>query len=141
MKRLDAFKLLHLCWLAILAVSMIVGYGTDVFGEKSATAKKRQTKQLTPEEEAGVRLVALSKKGYISLQIAEPSTFMLVEPKVWRAMMHQDKVNLCQTALIFLQGYKRQKLSKISYLIVWDMTSHDTIARAYLDDNRIEILR
>lgn len=133
-------KSLNLLCLTLFIVTFLAVSISDAPGQ-NPTTKKKQTKQLTAEEEAGVRLVALSEKGYISLKIGEPSTFMLVEPKVWKALLHKDKVDLCRTALMFLKGYKREKQAKISYLIVWDMTSHDTIARGYLDDNRIEIVR
>jgi hypothetical protein len=75
------------------------------------------------------------------MQLVEPSYFMLVEPKVWASMMHKEKIDLCTLGLIYVHGYRKETRKKISYLIVWDMTTHATIARAYLDDNRIEILK
>ena len=102
---------------------------------------KSKNGQYTEAENAGARLLALSQKGYISLAFGEPNAFMMVEPKVWNSMMHQEKVQLCQLALTFLQSYRKVKSLGIEYLIVADMTSRSEIARANLDDNRIEINR
>jgi hypothetical protein len=106
-----------------------------------AQNKKKSKQSLTDAETAGLRLAALAQKGYISMQLVEPSYFMLVEPKVWTSMMHKDKIDLCKLGLIYTHGYRKETGKKINFLILWDMTTHATIARAYLDDNRIEILR
>jgi hypothetical protein len=102
---------------------------------------KSKNSQYTEAENAGARLLALSQKGYISLAFGEPNSFMMVEPKVWNSMMYQEKVQLCQIALTFLQSYRKVKSLGIEYLIVADMTSRSEIARANLDANRIEISR
>ena len=72
-----------------------------------AQNKKKSKQSLTDAETAGLRLAALAQKGYISMQLGEPSTFMLVEPKAWAAMMHKDKMDLCRLGLIFTHGYRK----------------------------------
>ena len=142
MKREHVLKCATMFLPVLLVFSLVLGIVSDVSAQKKTRTKESSTpKQLTPSEEAGVKLLALQSKGYIDLQIAQPSTFLLIERKVWGAMMHKDKVDLCRTALTFLQGLKKEQSKKIDFLIVWDMTSHDTIARGYIDENRIEILK
>lgn len=126
-------------FLFVFAVLFIFALNMD--STAFALNKKKSKQSLTDAESAGLRLMALAQKGYISMQLDEPTYFMLVEPKVWASMMHNDKMDLCQLGLIYTQGYKEKTGKKIRYLILWDMTTHDTIARAYLVDNRIEILR
>lgn len=118
-----------------------VAFYTGKEKKEDAERFKSQSLAKSDAETAGLKLAVLAQKGYISMQLDEPSTFMLVEPTAWVSMMHQDKIDMCRLGLIFTQGYKKETGKKIDYLILWDMTTHDTIARAYLDDNRIEILK
>ncbi|MHC1726541.1 MAG: hypothetical protein AB9866_11105 [Syntrophobacteraceae bacterium] len=106
---------------------------------KSKKSKAKQ-KDLTDSKEAGMRLLALQAKGYIELTIAEPSTFLLIEPKAWQAMLHKDKIDLCNLAWAFVDGLNR-KGKRVQFVIVEDMTKRKTLARVFLQEGRVEILK
>ena len=103
-----------------------------------AAQQKDPLAGLTPSQEAGMRLLAMQSKGLIELSIGEPSTFMLVEPLGWKGLKHVEKKNLVRLALLFCQGLN-QEGKNIDFVIVQDMTSRDTLARAYVKENRFEI--
>ena len=91
MKREHVLKCVTMFLPVLLVFSIVLGIVSDVSAQKKTRTKESSTpKQLTPSEEAGVKLLALQSKGYIDLQIAQPSTFLLIERKVWGAMMHQQ---------------------------------------------------
>lgn len=131
-------RLLFGCFVVAALITMCT---SDASAQKKSTSRSKSVTQLTSAEDAGVKLLALQSKGIIELQISEPSTFLLVEPLAWKGMTHRDKIQLCQTAIMFLDGLNQKQSKKIDFLIVWDMTDHSTLARGYLDENRIEILK
>jgi len=134
-------KTLTLFCVILFSFVIALSNNSNVYAQKNATSKNSQNRQLTVAENAGVRLISLCEKGYVTLEFGEPNTYMKVEPKLWNSMMHRQKVELCKMALTFLQEYKKVKAINIDYLIVLDMTTNGGIARGYLDNNRIEINR
>ena len=101
-------------------------------------AKERQ---FTPGEEAGLRLLALQSKGYIDISLGDPSTFILVEPKVWHAMMHKDKVNLCRMAITYVSELNQKDGGKREFVFLQDMTSRENLARGFIQTGKVEIFK
>lgn len=91
-------------------------------------------------EEAALKLYAMQAKGLIQLSIAEPSTFLLVEPLAWRGLTHRDKQKLILMAGTFAHGLNAQG-KNILFVICQDLTSRKTLARYSLRDKHLEILR
>lgn len=89
-------------------------------------------------EDAGLRLLALQSRGHIRLAVAEPSTFIEVEPKSWAAMTHQDKEKMCRLAKTYITGLNQQG-RKIDFIFFKDMTSRATLAEVCLKDGHISI--
>lgn len=98
-------------------------------------------KSLTPGEEAGLRLLALQSKGYIDISLGDPSTFILVEPKAWQAMMHKDKVNLCRLAISYIRELNQKDGSKREFVFLQDMTSRKDLGRGFIQTGQIEIFK
>ena len=141
MKNRSIFNSLCLLCIPLLSFILLTSNNTIGYGQKHKTTKQQQAGQFTDEENAGIKLLALAEKGLVGFQFGEITTIMTVEPKMWNMMLHRQKVELCRTALTYLQGYKRVKLPKMYNLIVYDMTSHAEVACGYLDNNSIEIKR
>ena len=100
----------------------------------------KERKGFTSAEEAGLKLMAMQQKGFIQLNIDEPSTFMQVEPLAWNGLMHNDKVNLVRTAMSFCNGLN-QKGRKIIFVILQDMTSGKKLATGEVDRGRVDIFK
>ncbi|MCX5891435.1 MAG: hypothetical protein NTW80_00385 [Deltaproteobacteria bacterium] len=98
-------------------------------------------KSLTPGEEAGLRLLALQSKGYITISLGDPSTFILVEPKAWQVMMHKDKVNLCRLAVTYVRELNHKDGSKREFVFLQDMTSRKDLGRGFIQTGTIEIFK
>jgi len=108
--------------------------------KKLAKRKKKDSLAgLSPAEEAGIRLLAMQKKGLVDLQIGEPNTFLLVEPLAWKGMTHQDKRKLLNLAMTFCRGLRDKDNRNIEFVTLWDMTTHETLAVGYILSNRMEI--
>lgn len=98
-------------------------------------------KSFTPGEEAGLRLLALQSKGYINISLGDPSTFILVEPKAWQAMMHKDKVNLCRLAITYVRELNQKDGCKREFVFLQDMTSRKDLGRGFIQTGKIEIFK
>jgi hypothetical protein len=119
--------ILKLIFITIVFLSLT----NSAFGKKG---------DFTAAEEAGLKLMAMQQKGFIQLNIDEPSTFMQVEPLAWKGLMHKDKVNLVRTAIRFCSGLN-QKGRKIMFVILQDMTSGKKLATGEVDRGRVDIYK
>lgn len=116
----------------LLLISVVFLALTNIaFGKKEG---------FTAAEDAGIKLMAMQQKGFIQLNIDEPSTFMQVEPLAWKGLMHNDKVNLVRTAITFCNGLN-QKGKRIMFVILQDMTSGKKLATGEVDRGRVDIFK
>lgn len=115
----------------LLIIILFIAFTNTVFGKEEG---------FTAAEDAGLKLMAMQQKGYIQLNIDEPSTFMRVEPLAWNGLMHKDKVNLVRTAMRFCSGLN-QKGRKITFVILQDMTSGKKLATGEVDRGRVDIFK
>ena len=108
----------------------------------TALAAQEKTPQagLTPAEEAGMRLLAMESKGLLKIMVGEPITYMLVEPQNWKSLKPEKKEELARLALTLCQGFN-QRGKNIDFVIIRDMTSRETLGRAFIKDGRIKILK
>jgi len=102
-------------------------------------AKKK--KELPPGGEAGLRLLAMQKKGIIELALVEPSPLLYVEPLYWQRMTHKQKEHLGWLALEFVSGLNKEQGKKYLFVFIKNMTSHEKLGTVYLDENRVEITK
>ena len=106
----------------------------------AAKEKAPQAGGLTPAEEAGMKLLAMESKGLLKIMVGEPITYMLVEPKKWKSFKTEKKQELARLALTLCQGFN-QRGKKIDFVIIRDMTSRETLGRAFIKDGSIEIFK
>jgi hypothetical protein len=89
--------------------------------------------------DAGMKILAMSKKGYVSIVDVEPSPAVLIEPLGWRGFTHRDKVLFTRVAAIFFHGLAEERHKKFIFVFVRDMTTNAVLAYADLKTGEVEI--
>jgi len=86
---------------------------------------------------ASDKLLDLTSKGLVRIQIDPPAAYMFVEPRGWNGLSHMEKANLVLTGM---QSVKFQNNGHdLAMLMVFDMTSKDTVAVGTLSNGKVDI--
>lgn len=108
------------------------------------TEKKKELSKAAPKIPSGERkmafLIALNKKGLVNWSIDGPILNVFIEPELWNSYNHTYKYQFCRYVLT-TTNYSLKLENKVSFLSVFDMTSHKQLAKGNLINNNIEIIK
>lgn len=82
-------------------------------------------------------ITALAAKGFIQICPVDNSIIVYVEPLYWKNLTHIRKEKTVQ-AMINVARNERKRYDFVTFL---DMTSHETLARGYVQRGRIDIYK
>ena len=100
------------------------------------------SQKLNPGTKAAMKLLEMKAKGWIDLQEGGVNAIILVEPKVWNAMTHQQKYQLAKWGLDCFKEVNQREGKSILKVLVLDMTSRNELASAWVGGpaaNRINV--
>ena len=119
-------------------ITVLVALGLMVLGVGGGVAEDwPPTKQESID--AALKILTLSKKGYVSFAEIDPSPIIFIEPLGWKGLTHMEKVSFSRVAEEFIYGLGQEKHSKYIFVFIQDMTTHDTLAVCDLGTGKIEI--
>ncbi len=97
---------------------------------------------------AASTIAKMQKAGLVDYYINPDGLFthVYIEPKLWESLLHKDKIDFVNLFIVFFLDYniKHPDSKQISIFSILNMSTRDTLARAYLtptDFGRITILK